>query len=240
MSLDLNHAKHGSHGEGHFQGGAALRDIVIGMSDGLTVPFALAAGLSGASLANSVILTAGLAELVAGAISMGLGGFLAGKSDIEHYASELRREGREIEEIPGAEKEEIKIILKKYGISSTTQQQFVSELAQNKKHWLQFMMEFELGLQKPDQSQVKWGAIRIGGAYALGGFVPLSAYFITDSARSGLVLSSIFTVLALGIFGYMKSRFLDQPRASGAIRMIIVGTIAATVSFFVARLVAQI
>jgi vacuolar iron transporter family protein len=225
------------HGEVHFQGSAALRDIVIGMSDGLTVPFALAAGLSGASIANSVIVTAGVAELVAGAISMGLGGYLAGKSDVEHYSSEFRREKREIETIPHEEKAEIKSILKKYAISPETQERFVDELAANKEHWLNFMMEFELGLQRPEVSQVKWGALRIGGSYAVGGLIPLSAYFLTRSPQSGLILSAGLTVLALGIFGYVKSRLLDQPRFQGIARMILVGALAATVSFYVARLI---
>lgn len=225
------------HSEVHFSGGAALRDIVIGMSDGLTVPFALAAGLSGASIANSVIVTAGTAELVAGAVSMGLGGYLAGRSEIEHYQSELKREATEILEIPKAEKQEIKDILKKYGISSETQERFVNELSQNDDKWIQFMMEFELGLQKPDAGQAKWGALRIGAAYALGGLIPLSAYFFTASPRQGLIASTVLTIIALGIFGYLKSHFLNQPKFKGALRMIFVGALAAGVSFLVARMV---
>lgn len=225
------------HGEKHFTGSAALRDIVIGMSDGLTVPFALAAGLSGAAVMNSVIVTAGIAELVAGAISMGLGGYLAGRSEVEHYDSEVKRERHEIQHIPHAEKQEIKDILNRFGISKPTQDQFVEDLAKDKDHWLQFMMEFELGLQKPESSQVKWGALRIGLSYALGGLVPLSAYILTRSPNEGLLLSSTLTVLALGVFGYLKSQFLVQPKLKGAIRMIVVGAMAAGVSFFVARLV---
>lgn len=227
----------GKHGEKHFSGSAALRDIVIGMSDGLTVPFALAAGLSGASIVNSVIVTAGIAELVAGAISMGLGGYLAGRSDVEHYDSELRRETYEINQIPKAEKQEIKDILNRFGISSGTQEKFVEELAQSNENWLQFMMEFELGLQKPESSQVKWGALRIGMSYGLGGLVPLSAYFLTSTPNQGLLVSTVFTIIALGIFGYLKSQFLDQPKFKGALRMVVVGALAAAVSFFVARLV---
>ena len=223
------------HGEKHFRGSAALRDIVIGMSDGLTVPFALAAGLSGASIVNSVIVTAGIAELVAGAVSMGLGGYLAGRSDVEHYDSELRRETSEINQIPKAEKQEIKDILNRFGISMNTQEQFVEELAQSKDNWLQFMMEFELGLQKPESNQVKWGALRIGMSYALGGLVPLSAYFLTSTPREGLLVSTALTIIALGVFGYLKSQFLDQPKLKGALRMIVVGALAAGVSFLVAR-----
>lgn len=225
------------HGERHFRGSAALREIVIGMSDGLTVPFALAAGLSGASIANSVIITAGIAELVAGSISMGLGGYLAGQSEVEHYDSELKREAFEIKQIPKAEKQEIRDILKKFGISDSTQNQFVEELAKNDENWIRFMMEFELGLQQPDPAHAKSGALRIGMAYGLGGLVPLSAYFLTSTPGEGLVFSSLLTVIALGIFGYLKSQFLDQPRFKGALRMVIVGALAASISFFVARLI---
>lgn len=226
-----------NHGEKHFKGSAALRDIVIGMSDGLTVPFALAAGLSGASIVNSIIVTAGIAELVAGAIAMGLGGYLAGRSEVEHYESELRRESSEINLIPKAEKQEIRDILTRFGISPDTQAQFVAEIARSKENWLQFMMEFELGLQKPESTKVKWGALRIGLSYALGGLVPLSAYLLTSNPKQGLLVSTSLTILALGVFGYLKSQFLDQPKIKGALRMVVVGALAAGVSFFVARLV---
>lgn len=225
------------HKEKHFYGSLAMRDIVIGMSDGLTVPFALAAGLAGASLSNSIIITAGISELVAGAISMGLGGYLAAKSDIEHYSSELKRENSEIELIPEDEKSEIKGILHKFGISNGTQEQFVNELAADKNRWLQFMMEFELGLQKPEKSQVKWGAIRIGAAYAIGGLIPLLAYFLTNTPKTGLLLSATLTVVALAVFGYVKSSFLDQPRLNGTARMVLVGALAAAISYSVASLI---
>jgi len=205
------------------------------MSDGLTVPFALAAGLSGASIANSLIVTAGIAELVAGAISMGLGGYLAGQSEVEHYDSEMVREGYEIDQIPKAERQEVRDILKKFGISTETQDRFVDELSTSKSKWLQFMMEFELGLQKPERANIKWGALRIGLSYALGGLVPLLAYMVTTTPRHGLLVSSALTVVALGFFGYLKSRFLSQPRLKGAVRMIVVGAMAASVSFIVAR-----
>lgn len=225
------------HRETHFQGGAALRDIVIGMSDGLTVPFALAAGLSGASIANSVIVTAGVAELIAGAISMGLGGYLAGRADVEHYGSELKRESFEIESIPKAEEEEVRSILAKFGISKATQSQFVQELSLDPMRWVDFMMEFELGLQKPEESQVKWGAVRIGASYACGGIIPLSAYFFTGTPYMGLLISSMTTIIALGVFGYIKSNLLNQPRFRGTARMIFVGALAAVVSFAVARFI---
>lgn len=226
-----------THHEHHFEGSAALRDIVIGMSDGLTVPFALAAGLSGAQMTNNIILTAGVAELIAGAISMGLGGYLAGKSEVEHYESEWKRESDEIETIPEVEKKEVRQILEKYGISSPTQILVVDELAKNKSHWLNFMMEFELGLQKPNAKLASQGALRIGLSYAIGGFIPLSAYSMTSDSYNSLILSTIMTLIALGIFGYVKSSFLHQPKLKGALRVILVGSMAAGVSFLVAKLI---
>lgn len=224
------------HKEKHFHGSLALRDIVIGMSDGLTVPFALAAGLSGASLSNSIIITAGISELVAGAISMGLGGYLAGKSEIEHYDSELRRETKEIETIPQDEKKEIHQILEKFGISSKTRASFIDELSADKSKWLAFMMEFELQLEMPDKRQALLGALRIGMSYGIGGLIPLSAYFFTANSLNGLKVSALLTILALGLFGYFKSKFLDQPKLAGAFRFILVGTIASSVAFFFAKL----
>lgn len=224
------------HKEKHFHGSLALRDIVIGMSDGLTVPFALAAGLSGASLSNSIILTAGLSELIAGAISMGLGGYLAGKSDFEHYESEFRRESHEIETIPLEEKNEIHQILKKFGISEKTRTSFVEELSSDKSKWLNFMMEFELQLEKPDKKQAYIGAVRIGLSYAMGGIIPLSAYYFTTNSQMGLQISATLTVFALAVFGYFKSRFLDQPKIPGAVRFVLVGSIAASVAFLFAKL----
>lgn len=223
------------HVEGHFKGKAALKDIVIGMSDGLTVPFALAAGLSGANIANSVIITAGVAELVAGSISMGLGGYLAGVAEIEHYSAEHAREVREIEEIPHAEKNEVKSILKRFGISAKTQDQFVDELTKDKGHWIQFMMEFELGLQKPMANQVTWGALRIGLAYAIGGLVPLLGYYVTASPREGVIVSSLLTAFALCLFGFVKSQLLNQPRFKGMARMLLVGAMAAAISYVIAK-----
>ncbi|AZZ36382.1 iron transporter [Bdellovibrio sp. qaytius] len=225
------------HSEKHFMNSLSLRDIIIGMSDGLTVPFALAAGLSGAQIANSVVITAGTAELVAGAIAMGLGGYLAGKSDFEHYQSELTRETNEIKTIPEEEKKEVRSILKKFGISAKTQDQFVDELANDQNNWISFMMEFELGLQKPNEQQAIWSALRIAGAYAIGGVIPLSAYFFTQTSHEGLIASSILTFFALAIFGFIKGKFLNQHPVKSMSRTVLIGALAASAAFFVARLI---
>ncbi len=130
------------HEEKHFKSSDTIRDIVIGMSDGLTVPFALAAGLSGAVASNKIVITAGIAEIIAGSIAMGLGGYLAAKTDADHYSAELHREYDEVERVPEIEKKEIREILAEYGITAQSQTVVVDELAANKDKWVDFMMKF--------------------------------------------------------------------------------------------------
>jgi VIT1/CCC1 family predicted Fe2+/Mn2+ transporter len=226
------------HREQHFRATTFLRDLVIGMSDGLTVPFALAAGLSGAVSSNSLILTAGIAELVAGAISMGFGGYLAGRTDVEHYEGEMKREYTEVEQIPEEERKEVRAVFAQYGFGSETLDRIVEELSRNKDQWVEFMMRFELGMEKPDGEQAVRSAVTIGGAYALGGLIPLSPYFLATGPRAGLVYSSVVTMLALAGFGYAKSRLTGQPPASGALKVVAVGAAAAACAYGIARLVA--
>src|SRR6185436_19576167 len=191
------------HTERHFTAGAVVRDVVIGMSDGLTVPFALAAGLTG-GLANApnptaIIVTAGLAEIAAGSIAMGLGGYLAAKSDAEHYAKEREREKREVAEIPHEEMREVAEVFQEYGLTEAETWPIVEALRKQPKKWIDFMMRFELGLEKPDPKRAMVSAFTIGGAYALGGFVPLLPYMITDKASSALLVSIALTLAALFI-----------------------------------------
>ncbi len=225
------------HSEHHFTESKTLRDLVIGMSDGLTVPFALAAGLSGAAIVNHTIVTAGVAELVAGAISMGLGGYLAGKTDVEHYAGELSREQMEVKHFPELERNEIKQILSEYGISEKTQTALVDDLEKDEKKWVDFMMKFELGLEAPNPREARNSAMRIGGSYALGGAIPLMPYFLTDTSSQGLTYSVLVTSVALGFFGFLKSRVTSQPPLKGAIRVVMIGAIAAASAFYIARLI---
>ena len=215
----------------------ALRDFVIGMSDGLTVPFALAAGLSGASLLNSTILTAGISEVVAGAISMGLGGYLAGKTEVEHYSGELSREQYEIKHSPEVERQEVEEILEKYGISPEARKAVIRDLERDEQKWIEFMMRFELGLEKPDPREARYSAIRVGGSYAVGGLVPLIPYVFTHTPQSGLMFSAGVTLMALGIFGFLKSRVTAQPAFAGALRVVGVGAVAASAAYFIARLI---
>ncbi|MGM9477201.1 VIT1/CCC1 transporter family protein [Pedobacter sp. GSP4] len=225
------------HKEEHLKSSAFISDIVIGMSDGLTVPFALAAGLSAAVSSNSIIITAGIAEIIAGCIAMGLGGYLAGKTEQEHYESELKREYLEVENVPGKEKEEVKEIFAEYGLDEKAQDLIVDQLIKNKDHWVDFMMKFELGLEKPDVNRARNSALTIGFSYCVGGMLPLSAYFFTSKPQDGLILSAVLTTICLFVFGYFKSRVTGQPPIKGALKVTAIGLIAAGAAFLIARLI---
>lgn len=225
------------HEEKHLRNSEFISDIVIGMSDGLTVPFALAAGLSGAVDSNTIIITAGIAEIVAGSIAMGLGGYLSGKTEIEHYDSELKREFEEVETVPEKEKEEVREIFSDYGLSLESQVLIVDELAKDKVKWVDFMMKFELGLEKPHIHRARNSALTIGGAYIVGGLIPLLGYYFTETPTKGLLVSSILTIICLMIFGYYKSKVTGQPPLKGAFKVTIIGVIAAGAAFLIASLI---
>ncbi len=224
------------HQEKHLKNSDFITDMVIGMSDGLTVPFALAAGLSAAVASNAIIITAGIAEIVAGSIAMGLGGYLAGKTEIEHYDSELKREFDEVENLPEKEKEEVREIFADYGLSEQSQTLIVEELAKDKVKWVDFMMKFELGLERPSLNRARNSALTIGGAYIIGGFIPLCGYIFTQTPEAGLLFSSALTVVCLLIFGYFKSKVTGQPPLKGAVKVMFIGVVAAAAAFFVAQL----
>ncbi len=231
------HMAHEDHAEKHFEQSATVRDIVIGMSDGLTVPFALAAGLSSvSSVSNGIIITAGLAEIIAGSIAMGLGGYLAGKTEIEHYDSEVKREYMEIKEFNEVEKKECRDIFAEYGLSPESQEKIVEELSKNDDKWVDFMMRFELGLEKPDINRARQSARNIGLAYIVGGIVPLSAYMFTSTPESGLLFSCIITIACLATFGYFKSKVTGHSPLQGAFQTTIIGVLAAAAAFTIARL----
>lgn len=224
--------------EKHFQSSEKVRDFVIGMSDGLTVPFALAAGLSGAVDQTSIVITAGLAEIAAGSIAMGLGGYLAGRTEIEHYDSEERREYDEIEHLREVEIRETKEIFAEYGLNEELQEKIAEEMAKDPKKWVDFMMRFELGLERPDKNRALVSAFVIGVSYVVGGLIPLSAYFFTSTAQQGLIYSSIITLVCLMIFGLVKSKLTGQPLLKGALRVVFVGTLAAGAAFGLAKMIA--
>jgi VIT1/CCC1 family predicted Fe2+/Mn2+ transporter len=223
--------------EEHFQSSEKVRDFVIGMSDGLTVPFALAAGLSGAVDQTSIVITAGLAEIAAGSIAMGLGGYLAGRTEIEHYDSEERREYDEVENKHEVEIQETKDIFAEYGISDELQERIAREMARNPRKWVDFMMRFELGLERPDKNRAQQSAFIIGFSYIIGGLIPLSAYFFSDTAQQGLMYSTIITVLCLVVFGLVKSKLTGQPLFKGAMRVTLIGVVAAAAAFGIAKLI---
>lgn len=225
------------HIEKHFTSGAVVRDVVIGMADGLTVPFALAAGLSGATLSTGIIVTAGLAEVVAGSIAMGLGGYLAGRSDAEHYDSEYKREIYEIDHMLDHEKDEVMEILESYGLTHDESVPIVESLAGRPKDFANFMMRFELGLEKPEPKRALKSGITIGGAYILGGLIPLFPYILIDDAAKALLWSVVITAVALFVFGYVKGRFTGTKPIKSAIQTWFIGSAAAAAAFFIARLI---
>ena len=223
------------HTETHFTGGELVRDIVIGMSDGLTVPFALAAGLSGAVSSSHVVVVAGLAEIAAGSIAMGLGGFLAARSDAEHYEQELLREKREVETIPEDEAREVVDIFERHGLTQEECQPVVNALRSKPKAWVDFMMRFELGLEEPDPGRALRSALTIALAYIVGGLVPLSPYILTSQLHSAFLLSIAVTLVALFIFGFVKARFTGAPALRGALQTLIIGALAAGAAYLIAR-----
>ena len=223
------------HLEKHFTAGDAVRDVVIGMSDGLTVPFALAAGLTGAISQTHLIVTAGFAEIAAGSIAMGLGGYLAARGDAEHYAHEQAREEQEIVTVPEAEAKEVRDIFQTYGLSADECATVVASLRQRPKDWVAFMMRFELGLEEPERSRAWKSALTIAIAYIVGGVIPLSAYLIYSDAHSALRLSVVVTLGALAVFGGIKGRFTGVPVLRSALQTSIIGGLAAAAAFGIAR-----
>ena len=225
------------HTERHFTSSEVVRDIVIGMSDGLTVPFALAAGLTGAINSTGIIVTAGLAEIAAGSIAMGLGGYLAAKSDAEHYAKEREREKREVAEIPHEEMREVAEVFQAYGLTEDETWPIVQALRRQPKNWIDFMMRFELGLEKPDPRRAFVSAFTIAGAYIAGGFIPLAPYIVTHAASVALLFSVVLTLAALLIFGFVKGRFTGMRPVRSALQTALIGSVAAGAAFAIARLI---
>jgi len=229
-------AAHHHHAERHFTGGEVVRDTVLGMSDGLTVPFALAAGLTGAIDSTAIIVTAGVAEIAAGAIAMGLGGYLAARSQVEHYASERRREQTEVREKPAEEMEEITDIFAQYGIRPDESAPVVAALRRHPQAWIDFMMRFELGLERPEPRRAFTSALTIGGAYVVGGLIPLVPYMIFASAGRALLVSIVVTLTALTVFGYVKGRFTGLAPGRSAVQTLLIGGLAAGAAYLLARL----
>ena len=224
------------HIEKHFTASESVRDVVIGMADGLTVPFALAAGLSAAVVSTDVIVTAGLAEVVAGAIAMGLGGYLAARTDAEHYAAEESRENYEIDHLHEKEIEEVETIFRQYGLEGKTLQGVVNAIAADRKRWVDFMMRFELGLERPDPKRAPISAATIGGSYVVGGLIPLVPYMLAHDITTALQISVVATGCALLCFGAIKGHFTGVNKIRSALQTLLVGGLAAGAAYWLAHL----
>jgi VIT1/CCC1 family predicted Fe2+/Mn2+ transporter len=227
------------HIEKHFLASALVRDIVIGMADGLTVPFALAAGLAGAVSSTAIIITAGLAEVAACALAMGLGGYLAARTDLEHYRSELQREKSEIKEVPETERAEVRQILRKQGLDPALAEKVTVALTRDPERWIHFMMRFELGLEEPVPGRELKSALTIGGAYVVGGLIPLLPYFFLAEISQALPLSIALTLAALLIFGGIKGQMTGVTPLRSAVQTALIGSLAAAAAFAIARLVSR-
>jgi vacuolar iron transporter family protein len=227
---------HHTHVESHLKSTDFLRDIVIGMSDGLTVPFALAAGLSGAVSDSRIIVIAGIAEICAGSIAMGLGGYLSGKTEQDHYKSEVKREYEEVENLREVEIRETKEFFANIGLSESVQEQATEEISRDKDRWVDFMMKYELGLEQPDPKRARKSALNIGLSYAIGGVIPLSPYFFISNSTEALEISVIATLLCLFVFGYFKSKITGINPWTGALQVTLIGAMAAAAAFGVAKL----
>ena len=229
------------HVEHHFTAPESVRDVVIGMADGLTVPFALAAGISGAIAssphASTLVVTAGFAEIAAGSIAMGLGGYLAARTDLEHYASEHEREIRETVELPDIEIEEVAKVFRDYGMTEAELAPVVRAITGNQKSWVDFMMRFELGLEEPQPKRARVSALTIAASYIVGGLIPLAPYIILSDVRTGLWYSVGFTLVALAVFGWVKGRFTGINPVKGAAQTVVTGGLAAGAAFLIAKLI---
>ncbi|MEX2460394.1 MAG: VIT1/CCC1 transporter family protein [Paenibacillaceae bacterium] len=225
------------HKEKHFMATEFVRDIVIGMADGLTVPFALAAGLSGSVSNTSLVVIAGVAEIAAGSIAMGLGGYLAVLTDREHFFNELERERREVIDLPEREREEVASILREWNIPEPTIASAVDAISKDSDRWVNFMMKYELGLEEPEPKRARNSSLTIGLSYIIGGIIPLSPYIFIQKPESALTISVVVTLIALFIFGYVKGKFTGSKPLKGAWQTTMVGGLAAGIAFLIAKLI---
>ncbi|WP_336773550.1 VIT1/CCC1 transporter family protein [Paenibacillus sp. MMO-58] len=234
----MNHPEKNKHIEKHFTATALIRDIVIGMSDGLTVPFALAAGLSGSVSGTQIVVVAGLAEIAAGSIAMGLGGYLAARTEQEHYENERERERQEIIELPDYEREEVAEVFREWGLQEDLVESAVNQISSDPDRWISFMMKHELGLEEPEPKRARNSSITIGLSYIVGGFIPLFPYMIIHHDVTALMVSVVATLIALFVFGYVKGKFTGSKPLKSAAQTTLVGGLAAATAFLVARLIA--
>src|SRR5262245_22805318 len=226
------------HRERHFAGSDAVRDVILGMADGLTTPFALAAGLAGAASSNLLVVIGGLAEIAAGSISMGLGGYLAAQSEAETYRTELAREIHETEVMPREERAEVRRIFRGYGLKGHALDQATDAVTAERDAWVRFMMREELGLEEPAPRAALWSAVRIAASYVVAGLIPLVPYFFPIDLHQALLGSVAVTVVALAVFGTVKGTYTGAPPLRSGLQTLCIGGLAATVAFGIGRLLA--
>ncbi|HUY69758.1 MAG TPA: VIT1/CCC1 transporter family protein [Candidatus Tyrphobacter sp.] len=225
------------HHEPHSKSNSFIHDVILGMADGITVPFAIAGGLALAAASTNLVITGGFVEIVAGSISMGLGGYLAAQNEADHYETERRREETEVEEKPEAEKEEVRDVLSSYGLSAKEGATLAEAMAKRKKSWIDFMMRFELGLEAPNKGMALKSAATIAAAYVVGGVIPLSPYLFISPTSLALRFSIFATLVSLIVFGYLRGKFAMRKPIRGLIQTVIVGSLAAGAAFVLARLI---
>lgn len=232
-----SHSHSHPHTEHHFEASDTVRDIVIGMADGLTVPFALAAGISGVAVGIDIVVTAGVAEIAAGSIAMGLGGYLAGRTQRQHYYAERAREEEEILNVPHRERKEVIDIMAQYGVTKQECEPMLAGLERNPLAWRDFMMRFELGLEEPQPAAARKSATTIAMSYLVGGLIPLAPYMLMTSVQNALAASTVVTLLALFVFGYLKGSVTGTGALKSALQTLMVGGLAAAAAFGIARLI---
>jgi VIT1/CCC1 family predicted Fe2+/Mn2+ transporter len=221
----------------HARSHAFVRDVVLGMADGLTVPFALAAGVTAAHGTSNLVITAGAAEIAAGAIAMGLGGYLAAQAELDQYRGAYRREMRETETVPDEERTEVREILSEIGLYGPHLHEVVDAIASDPHRWVNFMMRYELGLAEPNARHAPVSAATIGASYVVGGIIPLLPYFFASDAMHALTISAIVTLLALFVFGLGKARITSTPILKSGLQTMLIGALASGVAFILARLI---
>lgn len=213
-----------------------LRDIIIGTSDGLTIPFALAAGLSKVVESNNVIVAAGIIAVAAGSIAMGIGGVSAAHSTRKEFHHDLKKKYETLEEMDHDEKQEVKNFFNQLGLSESLQEHATEELSKDKKNWEEFIKKYEPSLIQPEKGKATRSGINIALSYIIGGFIPLLPYLFIANTSNAFNISVAVTLICLFVSGWMKSRFTGERSFSAAFRMMLTGATAAAAAYIVARI----
>lgn len=237
MTVDTTERPSSAPAKHHAGTNDIVRDVVLGMADGLTVPFALAAGVTAAHGSSNLVITAGVAEIAAGAIAMGLGGYLAAQTELEHYRSAYSRELRETEIAPEEERTEVRDILSGIGLNGPHLHEVVDAIASDRQRWVNFMMRYELGLEQPNVRRAPFSAATIGASYVIGGIIPLLPYFFATDAMHALGISVVVTLIALFVFGIGKAKMTSTPLLISGLQTMAIGALASIVAFSLARLI---